>query len=80
MKRVINSRLRHVRRVMWIGLIALCPVVAGSSCASGDRLDAARTNAAPAVANVFGALGDVVGHWVAAMIAPVSSNEPPSSS
>jgi hypothetical protein len=80
MKRVINCRLRHVRRAMCIGLIALCPVVAGPSCASGDRLDAARTNAAPAVANVFGALGDVIGHWVAAMMTPVSSNEPSPSS
>ena len=75
MKRDAISETRRLRRAVFVGLLALAPIVAGPSCESSERLGQARTNAAPAVADLFGAMGDVVGQWIAGMMLPEASDE-----
>jgi len=66
-KRFVMRRGR-VRAVLCVGLAVLSPVLAGLSCASGERWDRARADAAPAVSALFGAVGDVVGQFAASLM------------
>jgi len=75
MKRDVTLKAHRLRRAIFVGLLALAPIVAGPSCGSSERFGQARTNAAPAVAALFGAMGDVVGQWIAGIMLPEASDE-----
>ena len=69
-----NASNRVGRNVAWslLAIASLLPMLTGTNCSLNDaQRDQVRTDMAPAVATVFGSLGDMVGAGVGAWIKPV---------
>jgi hypothetical protein len=64
---------------LWIGLLAVGPLLAGSEC-TGPRGDQIREDVAPVLAEFFGSLGDLAGSFAASLIRPLptTTEEEPS--
>lgn len=60
-------------------LVSLMPALGGAECLNDRQRDQMRTDVAPAVASVFGAVGDLAGAFVSAWVKPPSSQETPAS-
>ncbi len=60
-------------------LASLLPALGGAECLNDEQRDQVRTDAAPAVASVFGAVGDLAGAFASAWMKPPSSQETPAS-
>jgi len=70
-----RQRGRAIRRV-WMLLFIMLPLLGGSSCDSGDRMDEIRTAVAPGVASLISALGDLLGEAASSAVTPLPGGDP----